>query len=122
MLLERAVEGRFRFITDLRGHLREADAGILKMSRCELHASHILWASRQCTISVAGESTAIQMSSYLGTMIYRGACVAAVVWAVVILLWSAYLARPDWTICTPIAVGGAAVIWGFGRGCPLPPT
>src|SRR6476619_4246225 len=60
-------------------------------------------------------ATTMQMSSYLGTMIYRGACVAAVVWAVVILLWSAYLARPDWTIYTPIAVGGAAVIWGFGR-------
>ena len=56
----------------------------------------------------------MQMSSYLGTMIYRVACVAAVVWAVVILLWSAYLARPDWTIYTPIAVGGAAVIWGLG--------
>ena len=61
----------------------------------------------------------MQMSSYLGTMIYRVACVAAVVWAVVILLWSAYLARPDWTIYTPIAVGGAAVIWGFGRALPI---
>src|SRR5262249_43989839 len=38
MLLERAIEGRFRFITDLRGHLREAGAGILKMSRRQLHA------------------------------------------------------------------------------------
>jgi hypothetical protein len=25
------------------------------------------------------------------------------------------LARPDWTIYTPIALGGAAAIWGFGR-------
>ena len=57
----------------------------------------------------------MQMSAHLGTVIYRAACVAAVGWAVFILLWSAYLARPDWTIYTPIAVGGAAVIWGFGR-------
>ena len=53
--------------------------------------------------------------SALGTVIYRGACVAAVGWAVFILLWSAYLARLDWTIYTPIAIGGAAVIWGLGR-------
>jgi len=57
----------------------------------------------------------MQMSAHLGTVIYRAACVAAVGWAVFILLWSAYLARPDWTIYTPIAVGGAAIIWGLGR-------
>ena len=38
MFLERAVERRFRFITDLGRHLREAGTGILQMTRRQLHA------------------------------------------------------------------------------------
>jgi hypothetical protein len=41
--------------------------------------------------------------------------VAAVVWAAFVLVSTANLAHPDWTIYTPIAVVGAVVIWGFGR-------
>ena len=55
------------------------------------------------------------MPARLGTLIYWGACVAAVVWAVFILISSANLAHPDWTIYTPIALVGAGIIWGCGR-------
>jgi hypothetical protein len=60
----------------------------------------------------------MQMST-LGTMIYRGACVAAVGWAAFILLWSAYLAHPDWTIYAPIAIAAQLL---FGALAALPIT
>jgi hypothetical protein len=55
------------------------------------------------------------MAARLGIVIYWAACVAAVVWAAFVLVSTASLAHPDWTIYTPIAVVGAVVIWGFGR-------
>jgi hypothetical protein len=39
----------------------------------------------------------------------------AVVWAAFILVFAATLTLPDWTIATPIAAVGAAIIWGIGR-------
>jgi hypothetical protein len=51
----------------------------------------------------------------LGDLLYRTACLAAVIWAVFIFVVTATLAPPDWTIATPIAAVGALVIWSFGR-------
>ena len=57
----------------------------------------------------------MQMGSRLGNVIYRVACIAAVLWAVFILIATSNLAHPDWTISTPIALVGAVVVWGLGR-------
>jgi hypothetical protein len=54
------------------------------------------------------------MAARLGNVLYRTACLAAVVWAVFIFIITATLAFPDWTIATPIAVVGALVIWSLG--------
>jgi len=43
------------------------------------------------------------------------ACVAAVLWAVFVLIAASTLAHPDWTISTPIALVGAVVVWLLGR-------
>lgn len=55
------------------------------------------------------------MAARLGTVIYWAACVAAVVWATFIFIFSANSAHPDWTVYTPIAIVGAIIIWGVGR-------
>ena len=55
------------------------------------------------------------MASRLGSVIYWVACVAAVLWAVFVLIAASTLAHPDWTISTPIALVGAVVVWGLGR-------
>jgi len=55
------------------------------------------------------------MASRLGNVIYWVACVAAVLWAVFVLIAACTLAHPDWTISTPIALVGAVVVWLLGR-------
>jgi hypothetical protein len=55
------------------------------------------------------------MAARLGDLLYRTACMVAVVWAAFILVFAATLTLPDWTIATPIAAVGAAIIWGIGR-------
>ena len=46
---------------------------------------------------------------------YRAACIAAVLWAIFVLVVAPALAQPDWTIWTPVAAAGAVAIWGIGR-------
>jgi hypothetical protein len=41
--------------------------------------------------------------------------VASALWAAFILVATATLSLPDWTIATPIAAVGAAIIWSIGR-------
>jgi hypothetical protein len=55
------------------------------------------------------------MATRLGDVLYRTACLAAVVWAALVFVVTAILALPDWTVATPIAAVGALVIWSFGR-------
>jgi hypothetical protein len=55
------------------------------------------------------------MTARAGDMLYRTACLAAAAWAVFILVFAATLPVPDWTIATPVAAAGAALIWGIGR-------
>jgi hypothetical protein len=55
------------------------------------------------------------MAAPLGDVLYRTACLAAVAWAAFVLVVTATLTLPDWTIATPIAAAGALVIWSFGR-------
>ena len=55
------------------------------------------------------------MAARLGDLFYRTACGVAVVWAAFILVLTATLPLPDWTIATPIAAGGAVLIWSIGR-------
>jgi hypothetical protein len=55
------------------------------------------------------------MAARLGDLLYRTACIVAVVWAAFILVFAATLSPPDWTIATPVAAAGAALIWGIGR-------
>ena len=46
------------------------------------------------------------MSARFGDVLYRTACLAAVVWAAFVFVVTATLALPDWTIATPIAAVG----------------
>jgi hypothetical protein len=55
------------------------------------------------------------MASRLANVIYRVACIAAVLWVGFVLGTTSNLAHPDWTISTPIAAVGAVVVWGLGR-------
>jgi hypothetical protein len=50
-----------------------------------------------------------------GNLIYWTGCAAALLWAIFVLLATADLPHPDWTISTPIAMVGAVVIWSAGR-------
>jgi hypothetical protein len=54
------------------------------------------------------------MAARLGHYFYRAACVLAVLWIAIILLVTAKLPVPDWTIATPIAGAGALIIWTIG--------
>jgi hypothetical protein len=55
------------------------------------------------------------MTARLGEVFYRTACAVAALWAAFILIFTATLPLPDWTIATPIAAIGAAIIWSIGR-------
>jgi hypothetical protein len=55
------------------------------------------------------------MAERLGDVLYRAACIAAVLWAIFILVVAPALAQPGWTIWTPVAAAGAVAIWGIGR-------
>jgi hypothetical protein len=55
------------------------------------------------------------MAAPVGDILYRTACLAAAAWAAFILVFAATLPVPDWTIATPVAAAGAALIWGIGR-------
>jgi hypothetical protein len=50
----------------------------------------------------------------LGNLTYWTACIAALLWAIFVLTATAGLPHPDWTISTPIAMVGAAIIWSCG--------
>jgi hypothetical protein len=50
----------------------------------------------------------------LGNLIYWAACIGAVLWAIFVLLVTADLPHPDWTISVPIAIVGAVAIWSLG--------
>jgi hypothetical protein len=53
------------------------------------------------------------MAARFGNAIYWAACIAAVLWA--LLVFAIVQTHPDWTISTPIAIAGAVVIWIIGR-------
>jgi hypothetical protein len=57
----------------------------------------------------------VSMAACLGNVIYWAARIVASLWAVFVLVTTANQAHPDWTIFVPVAIVGAAVIWGFGR-------
>lgn len=54
------------------------------------------------------------MAARFGNVIYRTACIFAVLWVAFILFITANLPGPDWTIATPIAGTGALIIWTIG--------
>jgi hypothetical protein len=54
------------------------------------------------------------MAARLANAIYSAACIAAVLWALLIFAIGAAQTHPDWTISTPIAIVGAMVIWIIG--------
>jgi hypothetical protein len=54
------------------------------------------------------------VTARVGNFIYWAACIAALLWAVFVLTMTGNLPHPDWTISTPIAIVGAALIWSFG--------
>jgi hypothetical protein len=47
--------------------------------------------------------------------IYWAACIAAVLWTLFVFAFGAVQTHPDWTTSTPVAIGGALVIWICGR-------
>jgi hypothetical protein len=55
------------------------------------------------------------MAERLRDVLYRTACIAAVLRAIFVLVVAPALAHPDWTIWTPVAAAGAIAIWGIGR-------
>jgi hypothetical protein len=55
------------------------------------------------------------MAARVGDLLYRAACIIAAVWVAFILIYTATLSLPDWTIATPIAATGAVLIWSIGR-------
>jgi len=55
------------------------------------------------------------MAARLANQIYWAACIAAVLWAFFVFAIGAAQSHPDWTTSTPVAVGGAFVIWICGR-------
>jgi len=55
------------------------------------------------------------MAARLGDVLYRTACIIAVLWVAFVLIVTATLSLPDWTIATPIAAAGAILIWIIGR-------
>jgi hypothetical protein len=67
------------------------------------------------TRSPGGVSAQREMAARLGDLFYRAACAVAVVWAAFILVLTATLPLPDWTIASPTAAGGAVLIWILGR-------
>jgi hypothetical protein len=54
------------------------------------------------------------MAARVGDVIYWTAGAVAALWVMFVLVASATVANPDWTISTPIALIGAIVIWIFG--------
>jgi hypothetical protein len=55
------------------------------------------------------------MAARSSNQIYWAACIAAVLWALFVFAIDAAQAHPDWTTSTPVAIGGAVVIWICGR-------
>jgi hypothetical protein len=56
-----------------------------------------------------------QMAARFAKPIYLAACIAAVLWAFSVFAIDAAQSHPDWTTSTPVAIGGAVVIWICGR-------
>jgi len=69
---------------------------------------------RQTMVPTAGAAMRSR-TDRLADVVYRTACLAAVVWAAFVFVVTATLALPDWTIATSIATVGAVVIWSFGH-------
>jgi hypothetical protein len=61
------------------------------------------------------DRTLFCMAARLGILLYWLAWVAAVLWAVFVLVVAATLPHPDWTTATPVAAVGALVILACGR-------
>jgi hypothetical protein len=55
------------------------------------------------------------MAARSANQIYWAARIAAVLWALFVFAIDAAQAHPDWTTSTPVAIGGALVIWICGR-------
>jgi hypothetical protein len=55
------------------------------------------------------------MAPRLANKLYWTACVLAALWALFVFAIDAKQLHPNWTISTPIATGGAFVIWIIGR-------
>ena len=72
------------------------------------------WARRDTELYARGKIRQ-SMAERLGDVLYRTACIAAVLWAIFVLVVAPALAHPDWTIWTPVAAAGAIAIWGIGR-------
>jgi hypothetical protein len=54
------------------------------------------------------------MAARVGDIVYRTACILAVLWVAFVLFVTAKLPIPDWTIATPLAGAGALIIWTIG--------
>jgi hypothetical protein len=65
-------------------------------------------------IEIASPSGSASMAARLGNVLYRTACILAVLWVAFILFITATLPIPDWTIATPVAGAGALIIWTIG--------
>lgn len=66
------------------------------------------------TWPMAQSNNVTGIAARLGTVIYWVACMAAVLWAFFVLITTANLPHPDWTISTPIAIVGSLTIWSVG--------
>jgi hypothetical protein len=64
--------------------------------------------------SMEQQNEVTSIAARVGNLIYWVACVAALLWAIFVLMMTANLPHPDWTISTPIAIVGAVVIWSCG--------
>jgi hypothetical protein len=65
---------------------------------------------------------ASNMAARLGHVLYRTACAIVALWVVFVLVVTATLPFPDWTIATPVAAAGALVIWSVGRAVRYAPS
>jgi hypothetical protein len=65
-------------------------------------------------LKIASLSGSASMAARLGNVLYRTACIFAVLWVAFIFFITATLPVPDWTIATPVAGAGALIIWTIG--------
>jgi hypothetical protein len=65
-------------------------------------------------IGIASPSGSASMVARLGNVLYRTACMLAVLRVAFIFFVTATLPLRDWTIATPVAGAGALIIWTIG--------